>query len=89
MIGLPQPSSLPRSRPKTSRNRPAVSVTRPGTSTRGARGSRDSRTSRSVTASATIPIGMFTRNTQRQSSAVVSTPPTAGPIANDAPIVAP
>ena len=48
MIGLPQPSSFPRRRPKTSPNRPAVSVARPGTSTRGARGSLDSRTSRSV-----------------------------------------
>ena len=89
MIGLPQPSSLPRSRPNTSANRPALSVARPGTSTRGARGSRDSRTSRSVMASTAMPIGMLIRNTQRQSSAVVSAPPTAGPIANDAPIVAP
>ena len=36
-----------------------------------------------------MPIGRLTRKIQRQSSPEVSAPPTSGPMANAAPIVAP
>ena len=36
-----------------------------------------------------MPIGMLIRKIHCQSSPLVSTPPTSGPIANEAPIVAP
>ena len=36
-----------------------------------------------------MPIGTLTRNTHSQPSHSVSAPPTNGPSANDAPIVAP
>jgi hypothetical protein len=36
-----------------------------------------------------IPIGRLMRKIQRQSSPLVSAPPTSGPTANEAPIVAP
>jgi hypothetical protein len=38
---------------------------------------------------ATMPIGMFTRKIQRQLRPLVIKPPTSGPTANDAPMVAP
>jgi hypothetical protein len=84
-----QPSSLPRSRPSTSSARPAVSVICPGQSMRRGCGSRDSATRVNVIASAAIPIGMLIRNTHCQSRPLVSAPPTSGPTANEAPIVAP
>ena len=67
----------------------AVSVTWPGQSSRRAFGSRDSRTQRAVMAMPATPSGTFTKNTASQPSPVVSAPPTAGPTANEAPIVAP
>ena len=89
IAGLAQPSSLPRSRPRTSRKSPPVSVTRPGRSTRGARGSSDSATKVRTIHRHASPSGRLMRKIQRQSSAEVSAPPTSGPTANEPPIVAP
>jgi hypothetical protein len=86
---LPQPSSLPRSSASTSRNRPELSVIWPGQSSPRAFGSRDSRTQRAVPTRPMIPSGTLTRKTASQPNPVVSAPPTAGPTANEAPIVAP
>ena len=49
----------------------------------------DSSTRSSVTAIAAIPIGMLTKKIQRQPAHSVRTPPTSGPIATAAPVVAP
>ena len=86
---LPQPCSLPRSSPSTSRNiAPAIVAWPTGSSERGF-GSLDSSTPCSVMASASTPIGTLTRKIHSQPSPVVSAPPTSGPIANEPPIVAP
>ena len=86
---LPQPASLPRSNASTSRNRPPLSVPSPSQSIRPAFGLRDSRTFMYVVASAAIPTGTLTKNTQRQPRPSVMTPPTSGPTATDIPMVAP
>ena len=86
---LLQPSALPRSTPKTIRNSEAEKVSRPQTSVRVACGSRDSPIRVNATNSAKAPTGMLTKKTQRQSSASVMIPPTSGPDATAAPIVAP
>ena len=49
----------------------------------------DSSTRSSVTAIAAIPIGMLTKKIQRQPAHSVRMPPTSGPIATAAPVVAP
>src|SRR3954471_15045565 len=87
--GLPQPSALPRTSAKTSRNRPSENVTRPAQSTPAASGSRDSPTRVSVTAIAPIPIGTLMRKIDCQPTDSVRTPPTSGPTATAAPVVAP
>ena len=56
---------------------------------RRAFGSRDSSTYLRVIASAATPIGMLIRKIERQPKPLVSPPPTSGPTANEAPIVAP
>ena len=89
IVALVQPSSLPRSKASTSRNRPAVSVIWPGQSSLRALGSFDSSTERRVMAMQMRPSGRFTRKIQRQSRPLVSAPPTSGPMANAAPIEAP
>src|ERR671933_2553611 len=89
MSGLPQPSGLPRTSANTSRNRPAENVTSPGQSTRAAPGSRDSGTRVSATAIAPIPIGTLMRKIDSQPTDSVSSPPTSGPTATAAPVVAP
>jgi hypothetical protein len=85
----PQPSSLPRSSARTSRNSPPVSVICPGQSSRRARGSRDSCTHVRAIHSTNAPSGRFTRKIDCQPSPLVRAPPTAGPTAKEAPIVAP
>ena len=74
---------------KTSRNRPVEKVTNPGQSSRPLRGSRDSCTRCSVSAIAAIPIGTLTKKIASQPMPSVSTPPTSGPTATDAPVTAP
>ena len=86
---LPQPTSLPRSSASTSRKRPAVSAIWPGTSTGGVAGSRDSWTLVRVIHRQKMPIGMLIRKIHCQSRPLVSAPPTSGPMANEAPMVAP
>src|SRR5919199_4650938 len=89
MSALPQPSALPRTRANTSRNSPAENVTRPAQSTPAASGSRDSFTRVSATAIAPIPIGTLMRKIDCQPTDSVSSPPTSGPTATAAPVVAP
>ena len=86
---LPQPSSLPRSSARTSRKRPPISVTCPGTSIRRGVGSRPSGTERKVIQRTAAPIGTLTRKIARQPNSSVSPPPMNGPSANEAPIAAP
>jgi hypothetical protein len=86
---LVQPSSLPRSGASTSRNSPPVSVIWPGQSIPRAAGSRDSCTYARVAAMQSSPIGRLMRKIQRRSRPLVRAPPTSGPTAKDAPIVAP
>ena len=86
---LPQPSGLPRMRPKISRNRAPEKHTVPAQSRRPAVGFEDSSTRASVSATATIPIGTLTKKIASQPIASVSTPPTSGPTATAAPVVAP
>ena len=52
-------------------------------------GSRDSSTLASVSATAPMPTGMFTRNTACQLNASVRMPPSTGPMATEAPTTAP
>ena len=85
----PQPSSLPRRRPSTSRNRELENVTSPSQSMREAFGSRLSRTRSWVIAIAAMPIGTFRKKIDSQPTHSVSTPPTSGPTATAMPIVAP
>src|SRR3954468_7183905 len=87
--GLPQPSALPRTRANTSRNRPPENVTSPAQSTPAASGSRDSSTRMSDTTIAPIPIGTLMRKIDSHPTDSVSTPPTSGPMATAAPVVAP
>ena len=53
------------------------------------RGSRDSSTRASVSAIAAMPIGRLTKKIASQPIASTSTPPTSGPTATAAPVVAP
>jgi hypothetical protein len=89
MNALVQPSSFPRRSASTSANRPPISRNWPAQSSPRAAGSRDSTTYRSVAQMQNSPIGMLTKKIQRQSSPLVSAPPTSGPTAKEAPIVAP
>ena len=66
-----------------------LKVTSPSQSIRVAFGLRDSRSLANVTAIAAIPIGTLRKNTHRQPNASVIAPPTNGPTATAAPIVAP
>jgi hypothetical protein len=66
-----------------------VSVIWPGQSIRRATGSRDSATYARVATMQAMPIGRLMRKIQRQSRPLVRAPPTSGPMANEAPIVAP
>ncbi len=84
-----QPSSFPRRSASTSRPRPAVSVIWPAQSMPWAFGSRDSCTYVRVIHRQSAPIGRLTRKIHCQSRPLVSTPPTNGPSANDAPMAAP
>ena len=52
-------------------------------------GSLDSWTTRSDSTNATMPIGTLTKKIHRHESHEVSIPPTSGPIATAAPVVAP
>ena len=86
---LDQPSSLPCRSPYTSRKSEPVSAAVPSQSTRPGCGLFDSSTRISVRTIAAIPIGMLTKKIQRQPAHSVRTPPTSGPIATAAPVVAP
>ena len=89
MSALLQPLEFPRRSPKTIRKSDPESVSSPQRSDRTAPSSRDSFICLSATASANAPTGTFTKKTQRQPSASVRIPPTSGPEATAAPIVAP
>ena len=86
---LPQPSGLPRIRPKISRKRATEKVTRPGKSIRCGSWAATLTTFISVSAIAAIPIGTLTKKIHSQPRCSVITPPTSGPIATAPPIVAP
>ena len=75
--------------PKISRNSAPENSTVPGTSRPPASGSLDSSTRASVSATAAIPIGTLTKKIASQPMPSVSTPPTSGPTATAAPVVAP
>ena len=85
----PQPASFERISPKTSSARPALKVTKPIQSRRRGCGSLVSGTARSVTSSATIPTGRFTKKIQRHDRPVVIAPPSTGPTATATPVIAP
>ena len=89
MSGLRQPSALPRTSAKTRRKSAVENVTSPAQSTPRAPGSRDSATRVSVTHTAPTPIGTLTRKIASQPMCSTTTPPTSGPIATAAPVVAP
>ena len=61
----------------------------PGQSSPRAFSSRDSLTQRAVPTMPASNSGTFTKNTASQPKALVNAPPTSGPKANAAPIVAP
>ena len=77
IVVLPQPRSLPRTSPKTSRNRLPENVTKPTQSMRRRRSSRDSATLARVRKMATTPMGTLTKKIQRHPMALVMAPPTA------------
>ncbi len=79
-----QPSSLPRTRAKTSMNSAAEKVMKPIQSIRRVLGSRDSWTLARVTMMATMPIGTLTKKIQRHPMPLVIAPPTSGPTATAA-----
>ena len=85
---LLQPLEFPRSSPKTIRKSAADRVSSPQMSARTARSSRDSFIRLSATQRANAPTGTFTKKTQRQPRVSVRIPPTSGPEATAAPIVA-
>ena len=89
MSALDQPFSLPWSNPYTSRKSDPVKAAVPNQSTRARPGLFDSSTRNIVTQIAATPIGMLTKKIQRQPAHSVRTPPTRGPIATAAPVVAP
>ena len=64
-------------------------MTNPSTSGRGAPGSFDSSTRRSVIANAATPIGTLTKKIQRQFRPLVIAPPSTGPTATATPVTAP
>ena len=68
---------------------PPENVTRPGQSMRPPDGACDSSTLASVSAIAPIPIGTLMKKMNSQPNPSVSAPPTSGPIATAAPVVAP
>ena len=84
-----QPSGLPRTRPKTSRNSAAENSAAPAQSTGSGSGARDSASFVSVSAIAATPIGTLTKKIDSQPNASVSRPPISGPIATAPPTVAP
>ena len=66
-----------------------MKTTKPGQSGRLACGARDSATLVTVMATATIPIGTFTKKMYRQDRPEVSTPPRSGPMATARPVTVP
>ena len=89
ITGLPQPSGLPRIRPKIIRKSPAEKVNSPGQSM-GWGSVALTLTSRvSVSTIAPIPIGTLTKKIHSQPRPSVIRPPTSGPIATAPPTVAP
>ena len=89
MMPLSQSSALPRISPKMSRNSAPENVTVPARVEPPAVGSLDSSTRVSVSARANAPIGTLTKKIASQPIHSVSTPPTSGPTATAAPVVAP
>src|SRR3954452_7727072 len=89
ITALPQPSALPRSRPKTSRNSATDDVTSPAGSMPRDPGSTYSRMRMRARASATTPTGTLTKKIHSQPSPSVSAPPSSGPTATAAPTVEP
>ena len=86
---LDQPQSLPRKRPRTNAKSPTDKVICPGMSSPPCPSSRDSRSIRAPKNRQAAPIGKLTKKIHRQPAHSVSAPPTSGPIATAAPMVAP
>ena len=89
MKALAHPSSLPRVRPRTRRNRAPEKVISPATSRRLLPGSLMLTMRVRETARVAIPMGMLTKKIHRQPRPLVSAPPTRGPTATAPPTVAP
>ncbi len=89
MIGLPQPSALPRIRPKIRAKRPSEKVIRPGTSIGCGSVALTLTSLVSVMKIAAIPIGTLTKKIHSQPRPSVRMPPISGPIATAPPTVAP
>ena len=86
---LPQPSSLPRISPKMSTNSAAENRTSAGPSMPPACSLPTPRRSAASARSRRAPIGRLTKKIASQPMSSVRTPPTSGPIATAAPVVAP
>jgi hypothetical protein len=84
-----QSSALPRISAKTRQKSAALNVTTPGMSTPPWLASRDSRTFVRVIHRQSAPIGMLMKKIHSQPMPSTSAPPTSGPIATAAPVVAP
>ncbi len=86
--GEAQPSALPRTRPQTIPNRPALARPRPGRSNRF-EGPRVSSSRRSASGTSTSPIGTFSQKIQCQEMPETTAPPTSGPNATARPLIPP
>ena len=89
MKALVHPSSLPRVRPRTRRNRAPEKVMRPATSRRLLPGSLTFTMRVRETARVAIPMGRLTKKIHRHPRPLVRAPPTSGPTATAPPTVAP
>jgi hypothetical protein len=84
-----QPCSLARTRPNVAAAEAMVKAAPPPQSMRGRSARRVSASERRATKIVTRPMGTLTKNTQRHERVWVSRPPTIGPAAAAAPLVAP
>ncbi len=86
---LPQPSALPRIRPKMRPKSESVKVTTPGQSIGWASVAETFATRVSVSTIAAMPIGTLTKKIHSHPSPSVMSPPISGPTATAPPTVAP
>ena len=85
---LPQPSSLPRTRPQTIPKRPALARPRPGRSS-CADGPRLSSRRKNASGASTRPIGTFSQKIHCHERPWTTAPPTTGPSATARPPIPP